>query len=248
MRLLLLVLLPTQMLFSQAKASEGYVIYQVTLTEAYYYSEEYKEDFTEGHIEAVKRDSLMNTVQLGTVFTKGKSKSFRLKEFDVGSLEYEAQYKANGEANYSYNVKTNNAIVNIEYWLTLVSITVDLSKKWDIDFNKTKIIDGYKCYYATYTGEGLWWKLDPEQPTYAWFSTEIPLPFGPLHYNGLPGLVLELNVENVRYTASKIVFDNTYNSIFNSKDTSNYEEMTEKEFINTRKDIRRRAKKIMTGG
>jgi GLPGLI family protein len=129
-----------------------------------------------------------------------------------------------------------------------ITITVNLKDKWHIDYKKTKIIDGYKCYYAEYKGKGLWWEFKPEKPISAWFTNGIPLPFGPLHYNGLPGLIIELNVENVRYTATKIAFDNTYKSKLITKDLSKYEVMTEEEFIRDRADIRRKAKRILIGG
>lgn len=248
MKFLFFLLLPIQFLFSQSDKKSGYVIYQVSLTEGYFYSDEFKKDFMEGYKESITRDSLMNSVELGVKFSENKSKSFRLKEFNPNSIEYEAIYKANGIANYSYDSEKGISVIEMEYWLKEISISVNLNDKWNINYRKTKMIDGYKCYYAEYKGEGLWWELNPEKPTYAWFTTEIPLPFGPLHYNGLPGLILELNVENVRYTATKIAFDETYNAILNTKDFSKYEPMTEQEFIRERANIRKRAKRIYTGG
>ena len=41
-------------------------------------------------------------------------------------------------------------------------------------------------------------------PITAWFCPEISLQFGPLGFSGLPGLILELEVYNERYTAVKI--------------------------------------------
>ena len=38
----------------------------------------------------------------------------------------------------------------------------------------------------------------------AWYSPEIPYSFGPLKYNGLPGLILELSNDKVTFFAKKI--------------------------------------------
>jgi GLPGLI family protein len=197
--------------------------------------------------EALTRDSLMNSIQLGVAFSKENSQSFNLKDYKSGTFEYNALYKANGTPNYAYNSETNISKVSMEYWLKPIVISINLNDKWEIDYKKSKIIDGYKCYYAIYTGKGLWWELNPEKPTYAWFTTEIPLPFGPLQYNGLPGLIIEMNVDNIRYTATKIGFDDTYASKLESLDFTNYEVLSEQDFINTRNEIRRRAKRIITG-
>src|SRR5690606_9371673 len=248
MKKLLYILLPFQFLIAQTNNDLGYVLYKVSLTEAYIYSEEYKNTDLENYNRALQRDSLMNDIMLGAVFTRGNSQSFRLKPYKENSVEYDAIYKANGIADYSYNSKTNISKVSMKYWFEDVVISVSLKNKWDIDYKKTKIIDGNKCYYAVYKGKGLWWELNPEKPTYAWFATDIPLPYGPLHYNGLPGLILELNVENVRYTATKIVFDDTYITKLKPLDLSSHNSMTEEEFIRERAEIRRKAKRIMIGG
>lgn len=73
--------------------------------------------------------------------------------------------------------------------------------KWKLK-NESKEILGFTCYKATYekTGEfGI--KID------AWYAPELPFPFGPKGYNGLPGLILEI-VQNdlLTNTASSIDF------------------------------------------
>lgn len=43
----------------------------------------------------------------------------------------------------------------------------------------------------------------------AWFSPDIPLPFGPGRFSGLPGLILELKTSNhFIYTAREILYNN----------------------------------------
>lgn len=53
---------------------------------------------------------------------------------------------------------------------------------WEIQ-NEKKKIGSYECTKATTTFRG--------RDFIAWFTTEIPLPFGPWKLHGLPGLILE---------------------------------------------------------
>ncbi|MDX1772997.1 GLPGLI family protein [Oceanihabitans sediminis] len=249
MKYLFFLFLPFQFLIAQNSKNTGHIIYQVSLTEPFFYSDEFRRDYEEGYQRTLVRDSLMNAVELGVAFTKKSSQSFLLKEYDTitNNLDYGALYRVNGHTNYTYNVATKTATASMDYWDKLVSISVDLNSKWKIDFSKTKKIDGYTCYYATYTGKNLWYPVTGE-PIYAWFTTDLPLPFGPLHYHGLPGLIIELNIENIRYTAKKIAFNDTYSSKLKPKKLSKHEVLTDEEFINTREDIKRRYKRIIIQG
>ncbi|SNQ42729.1 GLPGLI family protein [Cellulophaga lytica] len=62
---------------------------------------------------------------------------------------------------------------------------------WKIT-DTTKVILGYTCYKATLLKKN---ERTKEYNTIeAWFSKEIPYYFGPLGFNGLPGLILELKL------------------------------------------------------
>ena len=76
---------------------------------------------------------------------------------------------------------------------------------WEIA-SENKIIDGYKCYKAITYYEYVSISGNPVRLTIsAWFAPEIPYPIGPMDYNGLPGLVLELHDGRAtRYLAEKI--------------------------------------------
>lgn len=63
---------------------------------------------------------------------------------------------------------------------------------WNI-LSESKKIDNYLCYKATctesYTARD---GKTKERVITAWFCPELPYSFGPLEFNGLPGLILEL--------------------------------------------------------
>lgn len=62
--------------------------------------------------------------------------------------------------------------------------------KWEL-FNEYKMIDSHKCFKAVL-------KNEENQTTHtevvAWYAPDIPFRFGPIGYNNLPGLILELTV------------------------------------------------------
>ncbi|MCH3881569.1 MULTISPECIES: GLPGLI family protein [Tenacibaculum] len=72
--------------------------------------------------------------------------------------------------------------------------------------NKSKIIDGYTCYKAerkefnSRSGKNIL--------ITAWFSPDIPYPYGPIGNGGLPGLILQLKRhKRVTYTVNKIILN-----------------------------------------
>ncbi|WP_425629589.1 GLPGLI family protein [Cellulophaga lytica] len=62
---------------------------------------------------------------------------------------------------------------------------------WKIT-DTTKVILGYTCYNATLLKKNT--RTKEYNTIEAWFSKEIPYYFGPLEFNGLPGLILELKL------------------------------------------------------
>lgn len=76
--------------------------------------------------------------------------------------------------------------------------------KWEISNNQTKKIGGFTCVKASGNFRG--------SKIVAYYAINIPLPFGPFKFKGLPGLILEAYNEDsygTKYTwaAKKIVFN-----------------------------------------
>jgi len=88
---------------------------------------------------------------------------------------------------------------------------VVLSSRWKNDLaweitDEEKEIAGYKVRKAVAASYG-----DKKDPFYtekvtAWFTTDVPIPTGPEHYYGLPGLIVELYYDITRkgYTLKKV--------------------------------------------
>lgn len=63
--------------------------------------------------------------------------------------------------------------------------------KWDINHTQTKKINQFVCKKATTNFRG--------SKIVAWYAPEIPIPFGPWKFKGLPGLMLEVYSQNDRF-------------------------------------------------
>lgn len=82
----------------------------------------------------------------------------------------------------------------------LVSDTLKRAN-WKIT-GETKKILGYDCMQATMTNPVT------KQVTVAWFTEAIPVPHGPMIFGGLPGMILEVNINDgqMLHVAQKIDF------------------------------------------
>jgi len=77
------------------------------------------------------------------------------------------------------------------------------SIKWELT-NESKKIGNFDCYKAktikvVENSKGIF-----NHTVEAWYAPEIPFGFGPAGYGGLPGLIIEIQYQNVRFFTSKI--------------------------------------------
>ncbi len=87
--------------------------------------------------------------------------------------------------------------------LYLVKDTI--KSDWTISYEK-RIIGGFKCYKATKKA------TNPKGfDIEAWFTPEIPVPFGPGRFAGTPGLILELHYGPHFLTFKKLTFQKNIN-------------------------------------
>lgn len=128
---------------------------------------------------------------------------------DISKYEYYHNFKDRKSFLFSYLFDTYYVIDN------------DFPNiKWEL-LEDNKKIGEFECQLAKANFGG--------RQYYAWFTTEIPFPYGPWKLNGLPGLILEANDESneVSWTFSK----------FELLDAQNEETIiSPKEAINTTKD------------
>lgn len=78
--------------------------------------------------------------------------------------------------------------------------------------DESKMIGKYLCFKATSVREveRMEYDLNGKEKTQvvtAWYTSDIPVNHGPDNYWGLPGLIMELNVDKTQYVCNKIVMN-----------------------------------------
>lgn len=102
------------------------------------------------------------------------------------------------------NIKEQNLLIEKELDGRIFLVKTKFSDfKWDVTSDQKKI-GNYNCYKAVRTYTRVTVSGEKQMPVIAWFAPEIPYSFGPASYLGLPGLVLEVEVDNIVIYASKI--------------------------------------------
>ncbi len=109
---------------------------------------------------------------------------------------------ASGRGLYYTNINENKYYRQIDAYGEMFIVSFP-KIEWSL-FNETKKIDNYNCYKATTVKEVIGRKGIIKTPVEAWYTTDLDIPFGPLGYYGLPGLILELTVGKEKYVANKI--------------------------------------------
>lgn len=128
-------------------------------------------------------------------------KSEQLVRDDINPLMYEL---ASGfcSGNEIWYTKMGDPIKRIALLNSEPSTVLTLDEKvaWEIT-NDTKYIGKFKVLKATTTR-----KLGSNyvEEIEAWFAPELPYSFGPIGYNGLPGLILEMHRDRVVYKFKEI--------------------------------------------
>lgn len=112
---------------------------------------------------------------------------------------YENQQGVSDDGSYTWRRKdyyvtrdfTNSTLTEVHEMLGRTYIVSDSIRapRWKI-MNELKDIGGYICMKATTYDEVR------KQPVTAWFCADIPVSIGPERYTGLPGLILEVSVDN----------------------------------------------------
>ncbi len=117
------------------------------------------------------------------------------------------------------------------------------SIKWNF-LNETKKIGKYTCYKATTKIKVVNALATFERNVNAWYCPNITIPFGPMGYGGLPGLILELTIDKQGvYSLKKIILYPNKGIVI--KEPIKGKTVTEKEFNEIGIDIYERRKNGM---
>lgn len=128
-------------------------------------------------------------------FTLRLSNGIYLFEPAVGNQENKGIMKMGG-ASAIYMDMNKQVTISQEKILDHTFLIREAMKtyKWDIT-TESKEIFKKKCTKAT---------LREEPSVTAWFTTDIPIAFGPMGYYGLPGLILQLETATKQYFIQEV--------------------------------------------
>ena len=205
--------------FNSLYSQSGQVFYEA-ISKKYPETKENKADVYITELENTKillELKFNNTVSYFTKANLKKGDEFNLGE-EVLSIfiGYEELY---------YNLKDKLLFSDYGEFL----IKTPSNHNWNIS-SESKKIDNYLCYKATYTES--YTARDgktKERVITAWFCPELPYSFGPLEFNGLPGLILELEKNGNKVVAKSILLsDKTIELKIPNKKTITKEEYDKK--------------------
>lgn len=112
-----------------------------------------------------------------------------------------AMTHANDE--WFYDADKSYLQLNTTFMNKPFSIEFDELPDWEIE-SDTKTIGNYKVIKATTHRKFIGSKGVKEKEIEAWFRPDIPISHGPMGAVGLPGLVIQLRLQNTIYTLEQI--------------------------------------------
>lgn len=146
---------------------------------------------------------ILDELRFQLVFVDAKS-LFEVKEFleSENNKFYKSALGPLGSAIYYTDINRKEVLILKEaYGETFLINSPKI--EWEIS-NEIKVISNYTCYLATAIKEVKGRKGIIRYNVRAWYCPELTFSFGPIGYDGLPGLILELEINNEKYTAVKI--------------------------------------------
>lgn len=194
--LVLLITFNTLIIFSQ----KGEVIYQVKSLK-----EEGKGKISKGvEKEYPLMEFQLNFNQFNSSFELKRNVPLNNKWYNYAKIFTETQNKW-----FQDNGK-KEAISNKEIKGSLYQVVYDRMKDWVLS-EETRRIQGYLCFKATRKelNEKFSTKKNKKYIVYtAWYSPDIPFPYGPSGNGGLPGVILELSRSNMLvFSAKKVILN-----------------------------------------
>lgn len=103
-----------------------------------------------------------------------------------------------------YNADKSYLQLNTKFMNKPLSVEFNELPEWRIE-NNTKAIGNYKVIKATTSRKFIGSKGVKEKEIEAWFCPDIPVPHGPMGAVGLPGLVIQLRLQNTIFTLDQVI-------------------------------------------
>ncbi|WP_445747662.1 GLPGLI family protein [Polaribacter sp.] len=203
----------------------------------------------------LKSDTISETQKatLRAIF-KNQPKVFYQLVFNTNESFFEKEKVLNSDNN-SFNIAETKMGKGIYYTNNTAKLIIHQKESLGGNFlisippfewkliQETKKIGNYICFKATTIKyvEGRNGKM--QRAVIAWYTTQIPYNFGPKDYNGLPGLILELQEDNLLINATKITIQPAKKRIIEKP--SKGEKVTQQEYDSLVKKIYNERRKML---
>ncbi len=153
------------------------------------------------------------------------NEKIKQNDSNEGRTVYRDIERKNLTSDFFYNTKEDMFFREIYFNKPLLVKEDRFDWNWKLH-NKTKLIGNFNCQKATITFRG--------RNYTAWFTNEIPVPFGPWKFQGLSGLILEVyDNDNVFHLiATNIVIKKDKKCTINIDEDSFEKAMSIKEYNN----------------
>ena len=149
---------------------------------------------------------------------KNPMNNTRNSKIAIGWADYSNTIYSNLELKRKYQNNAKNLIFDNDEFLINDQMYIDWNLKDD-----TKRIMHYVCYKA----KGQYIAENKQYNIIAWYCPEIPYSSGPMGFGGLPGIILDLQINEVKFGAIKIT-ETPYQEIIIPKKGKN---ITKSEYI-----------------
>ena len=163
--------------------------------------------------------------------TNKNSTSMSIDENDDGTIKIINSTSVNEE---KYHKSINDSVQLIQDVLNNKKIFYDDTIKnmnWALDPIQTKKIGSYLCHKATLEFRGTSWT--------AWFCMDLPIPFGPWKFKGLPGVILEISDDQYKentWVATNVVYPYVGGTSILEKKDNITSKIKHKEFVKNKEE------------
>jgi len=182
----------------------GEIIYKVSLNKSFTMMDKEKlKTMPPAYLDEIKRNiadleqqikSNINSIEMKLLFNNQEAVYTPIYGMDnEGDEGLETTMKIIGATGtYYFNKVQNKKIYQTSAYGQLFLVESNLDTRQWVLTQETKTINNYLCYKATSTlvtknSAGTF-----NKPIIAWYAPKLAIPFGPIGYSGLPGLIMEL--------------------------------------------------------
>lgn len=159
----------------------------------------YSHAITNKKITKSNEPKILKDIEYKLLLTSNESRFELIKRMESDARKSNSRFvRGAGATGVFYrNLSSDEKLHSFDFLGQNIVLKEDFKKqKWNLT-KETKKIDKYICYKAIYNFTDPQYKEISTQVV-AWYTPEIPVPFGPVGYDGLPGLILKLNyVDNI---------------------------------------------------